>query len=728
MQQPISESTVAGASPGKKPKSDIKQLNQWVADAKYAHQNWRDESWRAEEFFDGKQWSAEDLESAKTMGITPLTINRIFPVVNLAKGVFALNPLDMQAKARTQDDSEKAMVMSEAIKFVMDQNFGKYLVGEAFHGALVPGIGFLEVTINPDPRYERIRVVKRDWKTVWWDPFASPWMDSSRCRFCFYQPWMDLDDLCAIFPEKEKELREKYLELTSGSTRSGAMSGAHQDLYDTNDHASIIEYEKRNYIGTDYMDRGRRRVRPVEMWHPVFRDTWFAVFRDGSVFELHDSIPAQQQFQMIQQSSEVVSARVRKMVKTTFLGDLILEDGWSPWHHDEFPQVAFVGYLDRWAFPYGIPHQIKDQNMEVNKRRSMALALLGAKRVIADSSVAKDQDQLNGIYAEAQKPNGFVIVDAAMDGRGVNQRIIIDDQSALAAPQVQLMQLSENEIQQISGANDEQLGYKSNAESGRAINARQQQGATIMAPVFDNLRRSLNLLGTRIVSGVQQHWNGEKVLRVTDRLSGADKFVELNKRAVAPDGRIMIINNVTQGRYDLIVSETPASDTIREKNLELVIEWVKRSPPEVAPILLSIAFELSDLPNKELILTKIKPMLGLNPADADKTEEQIKQEAVAALEAQRKEVQQVKQMEFEQWRVQMERQALENEKLRLDMQKVLEEIRRSQIDARNETLETKAQVAKTEAEITQTGFEMGHEMVKTAIDASRPAPQAQGPR
>ena len=80
-------------------------------------------------------------------------------------------------------------------------------------------------------------------------------------------------------------------------------------------------------------------------------------------------------------------------------------------------------------------------------------------------------------------------------------------------------------------------------------------------------------------------------------------------------GEITLRNNITQGKFDCVVSEAPATDTVREQHLNMLIEWVKKSPPEIIPYLMNAAMELSNLPNKEQLMARIRPILGIEGGD-----------------------------------------------------------------------------------------------------------------
>lgn len=660
-------------------KPDIKKLQSWVAEAHWAGTDWRKESWTDCEVYDGQQWSTTEQEDAENLGITPLTINRTFPTVNLILGSQQINQIDIDAKGRTQEDSEIAQVMTESIKFVMDQSNGQFLISRAFKDAVIPGIGWLAPGLNSDPREEQLTLNRRDWKEVFWDPYSSPWVNPDRCRYVFHQRWMDLADLQALFPDKTRHIQDIFTQLAG--REQGEWGSGYQD------EATDVEENKRTMAGSDWADAERKRVRPVEMWYHCFEKAWFASFPDGRTIELIDTMPPQVQLEIVQGAQEVVAAVVKRMRVAVFLGDLELQDIPTPFPHDEFPFIPFIGYIDRYNYPFGVPRQIREMDIEVNKRRSMALALLKSRRVIAESDIADDSGGLEHVYEEANSLDGFIVVDP---GKMDNLQII--EQQELAPAQVMLLQESEREIQEVGGTNAEQSGYDSNVTSGVALQKKMNQSQTMTATLFENLRRSLKLLGQQLQSNIQGYWSGQKVLRVTDRMTGAERFVALNQPLEMPNGMIAIKNNITQGKNDIIVSESPHTDTIKEQNLGLIQEVIKKSPPELAPPLLSLSMELMDLPNKEALLTKLKPLLGVGLDEDDMDPAELKEKAMQQMQAQQEA--QAQQSEIEQTMIQLEiqKKQLENAKIQAETDAILHNagIKAREVETKEDTVDIKA--------------------------------------
>jgi len=615
--------------PNKKCKGyDINTLLGFVQEASQIHEGWRAKAWEAAEFLDGKQWNDADLARLKQKGISPLTINRVFPILNLLHGHYILNQTDIVAKGRTKDDNELGQVMSEGIQFVSDQSKGPQRMSRAFKHQITTGFGCLGIGYHNDPRKEKITITSYPWYGVWWDPYASPWMDKDDCRYVFSAEWTDLEQLVALFPNKEKEIKDRYATLSLNSFVP--------DVYD--EGSQVEEYKKYlssgNWVSND---ANRQRVRPIEMWYTKIDKGFFAIMPNGRVIDLDTLENDNVQYQIIMQSKEVVTANVKKMRVATFLDTLLLQDCASPYIHDEFPFVPFVGYEDRYNLPFGVVQQVKEQQVEVNKRRSMALSLLSSRRIKMEKGAAEDE---NRVYEEANRQDGFIVMK-----KGKLGAIEIEEMANLAPTQMDMLQHSEREIQEISGANDDSLGYDSPSRSGVALEQKKQSSATITASLLENAKYSQQIMGERVAALIQDNWTDEKVLRITDRVTGAEKFVTVNERFYE-DSQINVRNDITQANFDIVISSRPMTDTMREKNSELIFAAINKAPPEAVGPLLNLALEISDIPNKDLLLQQVRAATGVSNIDDDLTQEQREEKNKAeALQAQEEEQKQTAQQD-----------------------------------------------------------------------------------
>ena len=649
----------------KKYKADINLLLSWVHEAQTAHQVWRKDSWEDWEFRDGKQWSQAAYAAMEKKGIKPITINRTFPIINLVHGHFLNNQHDVVALGRTKADNELGQVMSEGIQLVVDQNGGQQKVGNAFHDQIIAGFGCMSVDLHHDPRREIVQLNKYPWYSIWWDPYASPWFDKDHCRYVFHAAWKDLETFCAMFPEKNKDIHEKFQYLASDAF-----------IPDVYDQGTEIEDYKRYMSSGHWVNKDRKRIRPIEMWYTHIEKAWFALMPDGRAIDLDSLGDVHNQYAAIQAAREVVSANVKKMRVATFLDTLLIQDTSSPYIHDEYPYVPFVGYLDRYDYPFGIPRQIKEQDMEVNKRRSMALSLISNRRVIIEEKAAKD---INKVYDESNRQDGFIVLKAGKKGA-----FEIQEMGSLAAAQVDLMNQSEKEIQEIAGANDEMLGYETHGQSGVAIEKKQQQSATITASLLTNARISQRMMGERIMALIQNRWTEEKILRVTDRVTGAEKFVAINER-VYNNGTIEVRNNITQARFDIQIASRPMTDTMREKNMELIFSAINKSPAEAVGPLLNLALEISDIPNKDLLLKQIRAVTGVNPLRDDLTIAEREKLEMEEAEAQKAKQEEAYALEVRDKTLELDAKQADIEKTKAETEQI-----RSEIGTKKQEADTKS--------------------------------------
>lgn len=645
-------------------KPGIKTFLGWVRDSYLYFADNRAEMWRDHEMYDGLQWSTDQVAKLKDMlGMQALTINRTFPTINMLLGMQALGKVDIVAKGRTMQDTDVTPLATESLKFVLEQNEGYAKVAEAFRGSVIPGFSSIEILKNPDPRKEVVKLAFREWNQLWWDPHGTPWFDTDTTRYVFLQKWVDLHDLEGLFPKLKREIDDYYH--GGGSNLNDPYTLGYVD-YDPvwQEFQDKQEFWK-NVV---WVDRQRKRVLPTQLWYTQRSEILFALFRDGRAIEIPDDMPLNEQYNLITSAQEIIRSYVPKMRVATFLGELLLNDDTTPHNHDEFPFAPFVGYIDRFKRPYGVPRQIRDMDIEVNKRRTTALAKLNARRVIVEDGAVEDLSELR---AEATRPDGLIVVR-----RGKAEMIKIEDHNTDLQGQIALLHESEREIGETSGAVAEQLGIESNAVSGIAIQRRQQKGATITAPIFENLRRSRHRIGYLALSAMQQHWQNEKVIRITDRMRGIDKLLVINERVKGPAGEYVIKNRFHDVKFDIHVMDDTFNDLMREKYAEILIETTKRAAPEAVPQVLDVAFELLDLPKKEFLLARLRQAFGLEiPPDEDMSKEEIAKQVQAKKAEEAKKIERAQNLQFEE-------QELQNEKLIAQIRKLLKqaEVAEAQVD------------------------------------------------
>jgi hypothetical protein len=106
------------------------------------------------------------------------------------------------------------------------------------------------------------------------------------------------------------------------------------------------------------------------------------------------------------------------------------------------------------------------------------------------------------------------------------------------------------------------LGTDSAEVSGIAIQAKQNRGVVMIQVPLDNLRKARQYLAERVLSLLQTFYTEERVIMVTNEDIPTEPREEVAINVQTPEGRI--INDLTLGEYDVIVSTSPARDSFDE--------------------------------------------------------------------------------------------------------------------------------------------------------------------
>ena len=126
MEDGLTAALTAGAS-DKRPTGNIDddegltQLRTWFEDAEEATQQARKNSERDRDYYDGRQFTAEELKILRDRGQPDIVINRIQPKVNFLLGWEATNRTDPRAFPRTPADEDASEAATDALRYVHDQ-------------------------------------------------------------------------------------------------------------------------------------------------------------------------------------------------------------------------------------------------------------------------------------------------------------------------------------------------------------------------------------------------------------------------------------------------------------------------------------------------------------------------------------------------------------------------------------------------------------------------------
>jgi hypothetical protein len=407
--------------------------------------------------------------------------------------------------------------------------------------------------------------------------------------------------------------------------------GAHDDIplvYRTLDSEGYTRQRVASSInGGQY---GRSRVPLTECWYKtpvraqrIFTNGW-APDLDGKWYDPEDP---RMKALVAEGKAELATGTRERMCFALFVPGTMLVCGPSPFRHNAFPYTPiWCKRRARDGMPYGMIRGARDAQKDLNKRMSKALFLLSSNFVISEKGAILEGD-VDTMREEANKPNGWITVET-----GFFDKIKIERNSDISQYQVQLADFDAAHIHDSTGVNRENMGRDTNATSGKAIVAKQQEGAVTTAEVFDNYRLHYQESGSKTLSLIEQFVRAERQFRVTGD-QNALSFVKVNVPVWdAETGQWRYENDLTEREADFVIDQTDWRESIRAAMATEIAEIIRGLPPEIAAKLVDIPLMFMDFAEKDTVLARVRAAIGVAPDGSPQPDPLAERERIANVE------------------------------------------------------------------------------------------------
>ena len=585
-----------------------------------------------EDYYDSLQWTEQDATELMQRGQAPLVFNKIKPTINWILGTEKRTRFDYNVLPRESSDEQGAQTKKKLIKYVSDTNRLPFHRSEAFKNCVIAGLGWLEEGISADPSDELIFGRSENWRNIYQDS-RSREIDAHDMRYIVRSKLIDMDMGCAMFPHMANALRGDAVSGFENEDEDVWYLGerlTNQRDFDSagNFNGSSSTLGARGaFVASSQADIGRREsVRINEGWYTV---PWAVkYFAEGEMRgKVYDPKNDQHQWMIKRHRSPLVDGVQNQMRVMLFTSGMPLWDGPSPYRHKKFPLTPMWCYRRaRDGMPYGVVRDIRDPQEDLNKRRSKALFILSANRVVMDKGAV---DDIEDVRQEAARPDAMIV-------KNPNKELRFEKPAGEFQGNLEMMQNAELFIQEVSGVTSENLGQSTNATSGKAILARQEQGSIVTATLFDNMRFAIQQQGEKLLALMEQYYTEPKVVRIVGENQPID-WVQINTQDPQTGE---VINDITAGQADFIVSEQDFRASLRQAAQETMTTLMQTLPPEVAINMLDLVVDLWDLPNKEEWLQRIRKVNGQHDPSKKATPEEIaEQQAMQEKQAQAEQMQ-----------------------------------------------------------------------------------------
>ena len=172
-------------------------------------QKWQTDSQKSYEFFLGEQLTASEKEDLQSGGMPDFVINRITPVIEMMKFFATANNPRWQAVGAEGSDSDVAALHSDIADYCWYNSNGNSIYSSVIQDALVKGIGYMQVDVDPDQDRGMGEVVFNSVNPfdVYVDPTSRDFLfrDAS---YIIVKKDMPKEQLMRLFPDDKRKIKK----------------------------------------------------------------------------------------------------------------------------------------------------------------------------------------------------------------------------------------------------------------------------------------------------------------------------------------------------------------------------------------------------------------------------------------------------------------------------------------------------------------------------------------
>lgn len=584
----------------------------WKSDADH-RRKWRKSADEDFAFVANHHWTKEDEEYMKEKGRVPVTFNRVLTVIKSIAGSEINGRLDTRYLPRGTEDTKVNEMLSAASEWMSDQCDAEDEQSEAFEAALITGEGWTEARIDYDEDPQGMYVEEEvDPREMFPDCKARKknYADSrrrSRVRR------VSITEARAMFPNTPDEDLD-----ASWANWDGLSQKEPRPVEDQNHSQEAMD---------DPVEADRSDVTLVHMqwWE---KEAYWLVAQEPD-----PTLPPEQQqdkpeeltndeYKLFDAHAKEVGIRfqaaklMKKVYKHAFMGNKLLEHGPSPFPKG-FTFNCITGERDRkeGCF-FGLVRVMRDPQMWANKMLSNTLHIANTTAkggIIAEMDAFEDQRQAEESYAQPDE------ITWAAEGAVEKKKIMEKPGTGNPSVYIKLLEFAIASIRDVTGVNMELLGLRDANQPGVLEAQRKQAAMTVLASMFNSLRRFRKGVGRVRLHLIQTHMSDGRLIRIKGK-DGDPKVLPL-------------LRDSTAGEYDVIVADAPTSPNQKEATWALITQVLPVFKDMLTPEVMLALLEFSPFPTDLVeMLRQLKMQADQkNAQTAQITQQQVAEDRQAML-------------------------------------------------------------------------------------------------
>jgi hypothetical protein len=532
-------------------------LHQWLRYQQVrdqGHEDFIKKADRCNNFFAGEQWDANDMALLKLAKRPALTINKILSTIGNVMGEQIQNRTDISFQPRSGAPMETAEILTKVYRQIADSNQLDWKRSDVFCDGVITSRGFFDIRLDfDDSMMGEVRITRLNPKNVLVDPDAEDY-DPDEWNDVLTTKWLTWQDIEMLYGKNKAEALK---------TRATSVYPYGYDSIERERDRFGAAYPQNYYNAPLDAANVQRNIRIIErQYRELQRREHFVDLQTGDLRPVPDNWSRERIGMATQQFNLGLTKKLVKRIKWVVTADNeVLHEDWSPYKH--FTVVPYFPYF-RHGKTIGLVENLLDPQEYLNKVTSQELHVINTTansgwKVKTGAMTNMTIDELETRGAET----GLVVELNDMDGL----EKISPNQTPTGLERFSYK--AEEHIKSISGVTDYMTGSAREDVSAKAVALNQNRGSLNLAGPQDALQRTDFLLARNILSLVQEFYTEPRILNITaNRLTSETEQVEVNQPDLYTGA---ILNDLTIGEYDIIVSNTPARETLEDSQFEQAV-------------------------------------------------------------------------------------------------------------------------------------------------------------
>src|SRR6202165_527369 len=588
------------------PKDKFTILQRWWYSDADASANWRSQATDDLGFIAGEQLTDEDKAILDAAQRPHVVFNRVLTIIKAIAGMEINGRHEIVFLPEENDDTTTSEILSGASKWMGQKCDAEDEQSEAFQQCCVTGIGATESrwSYKRSSKGEYIEEMF-DCRELFWDRTAKKKNIIDSRRRARVRP-MPLSDALQMFPGKSRRQLDA----------NWADAGIYYDTGPRSIEEKRIRDGKNSYL--DWDDTNEVTI-VCTQW--IENEPYYLVADDESQTK-HEMTPKEfrllKRLRKLQGKEPLDGVRMtREVFKQAFLGNEYLGGGPAPMGN-QFSWAVITGEFDakkrQW---YGLTRVVRNPQMWANKFMAQVMHIMNGT---AKGGILAERDAFDD---ELEAEEGYALADTitwlkngALSGN--KPKIMEKPGKGDASAYVALLQYAVTAIPQVTGVNFELLGQQDVQNPGVVEAMRKQAGMSVLATMFDALRRYRKVLGRIRLYVIQNRMSDGRIIRIVGQQY---------------TGAVQLAKSLTAGEYDVSVDDAPTSPNQKEANWAIISQILPMFQEQLVqnPEMLVMCLEYSPLPAP--LIASLKRMITqkANDPQTQKDQAQAKQLAVAKL-------------------------------------------------------------------------------------------------